>query len=346
MSVINQMLRDLDRQRGPASVAEITALRGLGLVAADSAPWRRLGRHLAWGLTAVASVVLIQWLFLDSSGVSRSASLKAQVRQPLPLPPEQPRRTKTLTASLAPVVALPAANAARAAPAEIATQAIAAVEAAPVREPIGLPAVSAAKTPALTPEQKARRLFNRAQSALAKHDRAKAADLLQQVLAQDPQHGTAREQLAVLMIQDGQREYAETLLADGVVLTPLRFDLARAYAQLLVERGALLPALQTLQRFTDSPTADADALGLRAGILDRLQRYSEAADAYKRALRQQPRQAVWWTGLGVALEHQGQPVTALDAYRRAMELPLQDAVRSFVQQRIQTLDKSGSRVNG
>jgi tetratricopeptide (TPR) repeat protein len=150
----------------------------------------------------------------------------------------------------------------------------------------------------------------------------------------------------MLMIEDGRGDDAEALLAEGLVAAPARIELAVGYAQLLVERGALVSALQTLERFTDNPSADAAALALQAGILDRLNRYSESADAYKRALRQQPRQAVWWTGLGVTLEHQGQPVTALEAYRRAAQLPLPEAIETFVQQRIQALDGAGNHAQG
>jgi MSHA biogenesis protein MshN len=202
------------------------------------------------------------------------------------------------------------------------------------------------KVVTLTAGQKADRLFTQAQAVLIRQDRAQAAKLLEQLLAEYPQHSAAREQLATLMIQDGQLEHAEALLAEGLVVTPWRAELGRGYAQLLVERGALLPALQTLERFTDAPDTDAATLALQAGILERLHRYAEAADAYKRALRLQPGQAVWWTGLGVALENQGQHATALDAYRRAAQLPLQGAVKTFVEQRIQAIEGPGNRTNG
>ena len=350
MSVINQMLRDLDQQRGPANGAHIAALRDLGLVVPNNAPRWRTGSSLAWVFAVIASFVLIPWVLSISTGTAVTNGLAAQTRQSLVLPPEQTRRLETRRTALAPVAAPTIEGDLRDIPDKVTTKAIAAVEALPVQKQVvaavAPPAATPVKVVALTAEEKADRLFKQAQTALTRRDDGNAAKLLEQSLAEYPEHNAAREQLAMLMIRDGQQQNAETLLAEGLVVTPWRADLARAYAQLLVERGALLPALQTLERFSEDPSTDAAMLALQAGILDRLQRYAEAADVYRRALRLQPRQAVWWTGLGVALEHQGQPAMALDAYRRAVQLPLQDAVRTFVQQRIQALDGPWNRANG
>jgi tetratricopeptide (TPR) repeat protein len=294
----------------------------------------------------MAGIALIQWMFATSALNHRTAGFEAGVRQPLPLPPEKTRRAVTGDVDVGAVAAQSGQDAVRKLNGSLATRAIAAIEAVAVVEPPATsdttPASTTATVITLSPGQKAERLFSQAQAALARQDRDKAMQLLQHVLAQDQQDTAARGQLAMLMIQGGQLENAEALLSDGLLVTPFRIELGLPYAQLLIERGALVPALQTLERFTDSPTADAEALALQAGVLDRLHRYSEAVDAYQRALRLDPAQAVWWTGLGVALEHQGQPATALDAYRRAAQLPVQAAVNNFVQLRIQALDKPQS----
>lgn len=347
MSLINQMLRDLDRRQGAGDGARFAAVPGFGPVAVDSISGGRTRRGIFRGLAVVAGVVLVQLLVLNSTGADHTNGLQANMPQPLALPPEPTRPAATDIVEDTLVAALPDKKPVNQSPDKTATMAIAAIEAAPViehvRSTVTPPPSVPTKIVTLTPGQTADRLFNQAQAALAAHDRVKAVNLLEQVLSKYPQHSTAREQLAMLMLEDGHRENAETLLSKGLMMAPGRVEMARAYGQLLVERGALLPALQTLQPFTDGAAADAIALALQAGILDRLQRYSEAAASYRRALQQQPRQAVWWTGLGLALEHQGQPLSALDAYRQAAQLPLQVAVENFVQQRIQVLDGAGNR---
>jgi Flp pilus assembly protein TadD len=341
MSLINQMLRDLDQRRGPAAGADVAALHSLGLLGTGGTT-RRLGRPgLVWGVAGIAAVALC-WLAGSVTGAGNDQTAATLITtQPLALPP--PTRTldppRPARGGLQPTQ--PPSEPPRQRSRQTEPQPIAAIEPVSVPEATH-PAITAAKAPTtkiveLGPREKADRLFNKAQTALARHDNDSAAQLLQQVLAEDPRHKTAREQLVMLTIRNGQPDKAEALLVEGLALAPRHAELAVAYAQLLVERGALAPALASLQDFAKGGAADADILALQAAIQDRLKRYAEAVGSYRAALRLRPGQAVWWTGLGVALEHAGQSSAALSSYRRAAQLPAQDAVRAFVEQRIQAL---------
>ncbi len=342
MSLINQMLRDLDQRRGPAAGADVAALHSLGLVGTGSSA-RRLGRPgLVWGIAGIAAVALC-WMAGSVTHAGSDRAAATLTTQPLPLPLPLPSHPPDIAppAGGGLQTAQPASEPTRQRSRQTEPQPIAAIEPVSVPE-AAHPAITAAKAPTtkiveLGPREKADRLFNKAQTALARHDNDSAAHLLQQVLAEDPRHKTAREQLVMLTIRNGQPDKAEALLVEGLALAPRHAELAVAYAQLLVERGALAPALASLQEFANGGAADADILALQAAIQDRLQRYAEAVDSYRAALRLRPGQAVWWTGLGVALEHAGQSSAALSSYRRAAQLPAQDAVRAFVEQRIQAL---------
>ena len=63
-----------------------------------------------------------------------------------------------------------------------------------------------------------------------------------------------------------------------------------------------------------------------------------AANSYQQLTVAQPTEARWWLGLGIALDKQGRPLAALDAYRKALTLPLSAGSRQFVQQRIEQLE--------
>jgi len=341
MSLINQMLRDLDQRRGPAAGADVAALHSLGLVGAGSSA-RHLSRPgLVWGIAGIAAVVLSGWVASSVTGVDNDRATVTLTTQPLalPLPSHPPDIAPPSGGGLQP--APPASEPPGQRSRRTEPQPIAAIE--PVSVPKAPhPAITAAKAPTtkivkLGPREKADQLFNNAQTALARQDNDSAAQLLHQVLAEDPRHETAREQLVMLTIRNGQPDKAEALLLEGLALSPRHAEFAVAYAQLLVERGALAPALASLQEFANGGAADADILALRAAIQDRLKRYADAVGSYRAALRLRPGQAVWWTGLGVALEHAGQASAALSSYRRAAQLPAQDAVRGFLEQRIRAL---------
>jgi len=56
MSLINQMLKDLDNRRGPVNAAHVTALQGMGLVSINRTKWHNSVTFAAWlvaGLLAI-----------------------------------------------------------------------------------------------------------------------------------------------------------------------------------------------------------------------------------------------------------------------------------------------------
>jgi MSHA biogenesis protein MshN len=189
----------------------------------------------------------------------------------------------------------------------------------------------------LSPQDRAERLYRAARLALSRQERERGEQLLWQALAEHSGHIGARSQLASLLLSRHEQDRAEVLLAEGLVTDAHQLSLARPYAQLLAAKGELVPALEALDRATGQRRTDPETSALRAAVLYRLGRHTESADAYRKALRSQPKRAIWWTGLGVALEQGGAPRAALDAFERASSLPLEKAVSDYVKQRIQVL---------
>jgi len=160
---------------------------------------------------------------------------------------------------------------------------------------------------------------------------------LNDVLSVCHRHIRARSQVAALQLSRHHTDEAEQLLAEGLLTDPRQLALARAYAQLLAARNELVPALRALDAAIAHSRADPETLALRAAILYRMGRHTESVVDYQLALQIQPYQALWWTGLAVALEQSGQVRPALEAFRRAAELPLDTPVENYVKQRIRTL---------
>ncbi len=334
MSVINQMLKDLDNRRGPANGVQLAALQGMGLLNVNRIQWQTglplIGRGFAAVLAVIIGYQSIGWWLDNGQGTAATGhTLKARVAvtPASEVSPALPVESEADAKQFPVIVKNPQPPTARARTDELQTS-----QPAPVR--------SLAPVKILTPGQQAEQLFARAQLAFADHRQRRGEQLLLDTLDASPGHSDARTQLAVLLISRQQTEEAELLLADGLSTDPYSLELARPYARLLAARGALIPALETLDRAIDQDGADAEALALRAALLYRMDRHAESVTAYRQALNDQPHRALWWTGLAVSLEHSGESVHALAAYRRAADFPLEKAVDDYVRQRIERLQNA------
>jgi predicted Zn-dependent protease len=348
MSLINQMLRDLDRRCRTAGI-EVAVPPGHATVHGPVLRrWRLPAAVAVPALVAVmASLYQLGLRGTDPAGAVSGSSHIQVVK--LAIPPRQTgegpsRRQQPVGHSAASAPVKPQDGKA-ATPGE---QAMAAVEVQlPVEPaPAALVKPAAVSLKALGPEERAAHLFGQAQQSLANGQTGAAEALLEQALSVYPAHVGARRQLASLLIATQRPAAAEALLLEGLQVSPRNADMVRVYAQLLAQRNALQAALEALEGVTADGGGDAETLALQAEILSRLQRFPEAVRIYRRALQLQPDRAVWRTGLAVALEHNAQPDAALDAYRQAAGGTLQNAVRNFVEQRIQVLSAPVARPNG
>jgi len=340
MSIINQMLKDLDDRRGPAFGAQIAALQGMGLVNANQIQWQNglsfIGRGLAAVLVIIIGYQSITWWLASERSEGSSDRVPHTTHASAP---EKP------ALKINPPLASPVNPGTEAQPspdpvkAKTSQPSTAAVNTSKLPDSQPSPVKNVAPVKILTPEQKAERLFARAQQAFADHRQQRGEQLLLDALDAFPRHSDARTQLAALLVNRQQPDDAELLLADGLAGDPRSLELAAPYAQLLAARDAPGPALDALDRAIEHNHTNAEALALRAALLYRLERHAESADAYRTALKAQPQRALWWTGLAVALEHDRQPGQALHAYRRAAALPLEQAVADYVEQRIRLLNR-------
>ncbi len=333
MSVINQMLRDLDQRRGPALGAQLATLQGMGLIDTNRSHWKN---RLVFAGPGVLILLLITVI---GQSAGRWFGNQPVVSSQDPIQP-------TLSASReTPVSATPTELAAptREPASHKLTEPQTAVHSASTADTVPVGPVSnvdhSVALKSLTRAQKADRLFASAQLALSEQHLDRAEQLLRKTLHSAPLHSDARTQLAALLIRQQRMDDAGQLLADGLAHNPRSLALAIPYAQLLADRDSPKPALDVLDRAMQDQPADAGALALRAALLYRLGRHTDSINAYRSALLQQPQHALWWTGLAISLEHEQLTGQALRAYRRAAALPLENAVAVYVQQRIRLLDR-------
>jgi MSHA biogenesis protein MshN len=326
MSVVNQMLQELDRRRAPFSEGNrlprelrplpppARALPLLPLVVGG-------GAAALIGIAAVAGWVwwhqrtpavpapsagLVAASAPATSVPAAPAAAPVAAPQAAPIPPTPPVAPANEPASQPaprgdsgqPALALPAPKAKPPSPAAPPAQPSAAPTAA-----LAQPVIDKA-APALTPRDRAEESYRRGLEDLASGRSADAAASLRQALRQDPGHLDAR----------------------------------LALARLLVDQGEGLAAGDLLRAGTQAGAGSADYHGLFAAVLQRLGRHEEAITQYGAALRLMPGNGVWWMGLGISLEGANRRPEARDAFLRAQSAgSLAGDLEAFVEAKLRQL---------
>lgn len=190
----------------------------------------------------------------------------------------------------------------------------------------------------LSPQQEAALERRKGLQAISKGQLDVARDAFAQVLANDPLDHEIRERLAGLFYGEGRLPEAQQVLTDGIRLAPAQANFRLMLARVAVASGNKAQALQTLSELEPMVSRNLDYYATRAALAQELEQPAVAARSYQQLVVVQPGEARWWLGLAIAMDKQGRALAALDAYRKALTLPLSPASRQFVQQRIGQLE--------
>ena len=336
MSVINQMLRELDAR----GVAE----NGLPSIAPAQPVSKRhpVSRMAVSGLLlagGVAGVVAYGWA-PRVSNVPPQPALPGQLAT-APVPVSVVPRANDVPAVKAspmpsrPVLAevkakpgvAPSFQLARALPADLPPLASGA-QTSPTSPTEPTVIKKQAKLP---PELEAQQLFDDAQALRRVGSNDLAAAKYRQALELEPGMRHARLQLAGLLQEGGQGEAALQLLTSGYEQQPSD-ALAIAIGRILADQGRRDEALNWLERGQAGMRPSDSAM--MGALLSQAQRFDEAVKAYQQALAIEPSQGGWSLGLGLALESLGRHDEARSAYRNALEHgKFKPEVLKFLQQK-------------
>lgn len=348
MSLINQMLQDLERRE--PSLQPLQRLESDTTPQyADAAPypgsWIRPNeeperRHTALlaglGLTALLLVSGGAWWMGRESAPHESTSVQlAPVEAALPQVPaielepdpnaEVPELPEPAPVPGPATVAKPVMTE-KPVPAKPVVKTVVAppVQSAPAPKAVtaAVPAVvqaNPATTAPVTTVSRAEQLFQQAQAELKQAQTDAALNSLRASLEADAKHVQARLTLARLLIERKQLPAAADLLADGVMLQPQQPAFVLALAPLWFQSGQQDDALALLSQSAKQSSATPQLQGYYAGQLLRLKRHAESIVQFRAALRSDPVQADWLIGLGLALQGAGQNKDAIEALRRAYE---------------------------
>jgi MSHA biogenesis protein MshN len=341
MSVINDMLASLDARRAavPAGTAPVAAPR-------QATNPRRLQVIVLLGAAAVSAAAFGDWpaLVQGTPKAPQPVAAAAAVAPPTPATVATPVSVAAAT-PLAPPAAGDTPPATQQAPAPARPVRVA-MAVPSLARPVPPPAATSSaetgsgtaekKSIAPTASQRAALAYRQATELGASGHSSQAIDRALDALAADPDHLGARQLAAILMFESQRLDEAGALLQAGLVRAPQQPRLAYLLARLKAESGDAAGALALL---SGSPAQSAEAQGLRAAILARQGRFAEALPAYEAALRQDPGNASWWLGLGVALDADGQGALARQALQRARAIgTLRPDVVAYIDQKLASLE--------
>ena len=348
MSLINQMLKDLDARRSGVT-GSLQYGQQIRVVA------QRNAIHPAWWVALVLMVIIagvLAWLVLRPSPVVHNAGiqppLKPQaVSNPVPVS-SSPR--KTVEAAPMPLAATPAGGQGgfthpttaerhdgaqeKSAPSVKPESARIAREASVVPAPAVSKAVpaeiqtaKASDTAAsaaidkqvkeLSPQQRAENAYRQAISTLQQGKAAEAISGLEQALRLDPKHVAVRQTLIGVLLDSKRPEEALRHAQEGYRLDPAQVGMAMIFARLQLEKGELRGAIETLEHTLPYATDRSDYQAFLAALLQRNDQYKEAAEHYLIALQKAPQNGVWWMGLGISLRAEHRTAEAQEAFKRA-----------------------------
>lgn len=348
MSLINQMLKDLDARR-----SEVSGGGAFGQQIRAVPEKRRI--HPAWWvavalggmLIGVVAYILLRPTPSVSPVMSTQLPLKldidlatSQFSAPLaaPLPPSAPEVVP------APAV-VPTVREKMPKPSPVAVDADT-LEKAILPVPQVKPAeVATAPTinkqvKEMAPAQRAESEYRRALQALQLGKRTDAFSGLKQALEIDSRHTAARQALIGLLLDAKQHDEAIQRAREGIDADLAQTGLAMILARLQLEKGELRPAIETLERSLPHATEKADYHAFLAALLQRDERHKESVEHYLLALRIVPQNGVWWMGLGISLQAERRNQEAQESFRRAKATnSLSPELLAFVEGRLSQLQQ-------
>jgi len=379
MSLINQMLMDLEKRRAPRPEGVLSQAHALPTQAARYPRWRfALLALIALALAAAVFAWITQRgitfplpSFLSTLVQAPTVPTQTIKEETPPLPANANAPVQAATAPAAPAQTVekalkdnPVVSESLLGPAsrlslELSTatqepERVVSKPAAKVKS-VAQPVVVAKAKPAAeqpsppgiskqvrqeTPQQLAEEEYRKAVVSLQQGQQIEAQEGFRRALQLNPNFTASRLALAGLLLQGRQMAEAERVLREGLELDNRQPGFAMMQARVQLDKGDIQAALDTLRKTLPYVTGNAGYHAFMAALLLRDARYTDSVEHYRTALSLKP-DGVWYMGLGISLQALQRFPEAHDAFQQAMESgELNPELRAFVEQRLNQISIS------
>jgi len=359
MSVINQMLKELDQRNAgqgqstslPLAVTKKTSTTKIVLISLVIILTLNAVGFYVWQLISENQSLKLH----AQSQTVKPTALTDQLQAKANIPPKQQKQSKieiVATKVIAPVVSAPNKQVQ-----QLDTQLEAATikqqtssvshntEAKPVKaKPVKVSVDPAFKAKSkmtvsrrhLTEDELVAKKVAKAELALNREQIGKAEQLFEDVLIIQPSNDTVRQKLAALWFGRKAYQQAGNLLSQGIAIDTKNSDLRVMKAKIELIQSKYQAAYRTLKPLDKLQQQDYQVL--LANTAQQANQVNGAVNAYNELINMQPDSARWSLGLAIVYDKNSQFQLATAQYKLALNKnDLSASSATFAQQRIQAL---------
>ncbi|MCK7458961.1 tetratricopeptide repeat protein [Idiomarina aminovorans] len=191
----------------------------------------------------------------------------------------------------------------------------------------------------LSPEEIANKHIEKAQKAQQQGRLTLAEEHWRKALAVTPDNKEVRKKLAALQFGRNKVSQALTTLEAGFKRSSTDFEFRLLSARILEKEARPAAALSLLKQAAPSAGEYPEYVQKQALLAQDMGDYQAAADAYQRLVQAEPAQGRWYLGKAVA-EQEFAPEVALLSYKKALSRIKHRPTLEFIQQQIALLEAS------
>ncbi|MGL1956519.1 MAG: tetratricopeptide repeat protein [Colwellia sp.] len=188
----------------------------------------------------------------------------------------------------------------------------------------------------LSPAELIEKKLVRAENAILRNKVEKAEALYEEILIINPNHKQARKKLAALWFGRQSYQSALNLLSQGISLAPKDSELRTMKARIYLKQGNLMAAYKVLKPLAAFEQQEYQVL--LANVAQQIKQYQSAINAYQLLIKMQPYSGRWHLGLAIVYDKNSQFLLAVEEYTLALakdDLSVSSA--QFAHQRVQAL---------